>query len=154
MPHTTGVYKIRRPLVATGGIDITGDLIITDALTLDTGPYIAGSITNSSGSMTISASGVAIGASTKITKLLVGTANVLGPSFAATTAASAGGCPITVLGAAVGQRCWVMATSVPTGLVLTAGSPATNMINLKFATAGCTAVAEAALTIQYLVFAP
>lgn len=135
--------RIRRKIEATGGMTITGDVSITGALT-------AGSPTTT-GSMTISSSGVAIGGGTKLTKLLFGSANVAAPSFGATAGASIAGSPITVTGAAVGSYAWVTSTSMPDGLTLVSGSPASNLINLTFESAACTAVAGCNLTIQYLV---
>jgi hypothetical protein len=151
-------FRVRQQLLATGGAVISGGTTISGSMSQTGAPFTAGSIINSSGSMTINASGVAIGGGTKVTKLLTGTAIVFAPSFGAAAAASGANaesaCDMVVTGAAIGSYAFATATSAPTGLVLVAASPYTDGIELTFCGAACTAVAACHLTIQYLVIAP
>jgi hypothetical protein len=148
-------FRIKRQLLATGGATISGGTTISGSLLHTNGPFTAGSITNTSGSMTINASGVAIGAGTKVTKMLFGTGIVFAPSFGAAAAASGGGvessCGMTLTGAAIGNYVWATATSMPTGLTMVSASPYTDGLEMGFIGAACTAVAACHLTIQYLV---
>lgn len=147
-------FRIRRKIEATGGMDMEGNIdIISGTLSASSGALTSGSLNVASGSTTINASGIGIGGGTKLTKMLFGTAVVAAPSFAATAGASTAGSPITVTGANIGNYAWVTSSSMPDGLTLVGGSPASNLINLKFESAACTAVAGCNLTIQYLVFA-
>jgi len=141
-------FRIRRKIEATGGAAFSGDVAFSG------GTLTTGSLNNSSGSMTISSSGVAIGGGTKLTKLLFGSGTVNAPSFAATDSASAGApgsCQMSVTGAAIGNYVFVQAASVPDGLVLVSASAATNVVDLDFMATACTAVAGCKLTIQYML---
>lgn len=148
-------FRIKRQLLATGGATISGCTTISGSLSQSTlGALTAGSLTISSGSTTVSASGIAIGGGTKFTKLLYGSGVVNAPSFDATGAASGGApgsCQMALTGALATDYIFTTATSAPAGLVLTSVTGGTNLINLDFQAAACTAVAGCALTIQYLL---
>ena len=89
----------------------------------------------------------------KASKLIFGTGEVFAPSFGAACGgvySALGSCQMTVANVAIGDKVFVMATSMPGGLILYSASANTGKIDLNFCTA-CAAVAAAWLTVQYLV---
>ena len=158
----TSYYKIRSPLLPTGGIIMTSGSLWMDGAQFSacttqisaSGALTTGSLNNISGCAVFGASGVKIGTNgIKLSKFVFGTVTVTSPSFGAVESASVSVKTYTTLtGVAAEDKIFVTAGSLKPGLIIVAASAtAASTAEVMWSTTGCLAVAEdVAVSLHYL----
>lgn len=139
-------FKVRRPAIFNSGIEVTGNITQTG------GKITTGSMNHSSGSMTISASGVGVGSGTKVTRILHGTVGACVPAMNASTFGT-GSALITKLGA-TDTLIMALTSTGASGIIMTDYRiTAASSVSMSFyACEGNTTAST--MVFSYIAFAP